>query len=216
QNGGARPDAANDLRDAGGSERPELGRSEAAAGLDNGLSGASVLPARTYVVTGGNGIANFDCVVMLDNILEGDDGICSVRNDAARRDPHRLPGAKLAGRRSSRRNPERDGQPARRVDGAEGEAVHRRARKRRQVDRRARRLGQNPSRGLLEGEALVPEWANALKDQALSVFDRQQVGQNRRIRYARWIGSRGRDLGRRPRSRRGADGRASVRRTASG
>jgi len=94
-----------------------------------------------------------ECVLRLDNALDRNDRIGSGRNDRPGRDPHRLT-------RRERPCPwdaarcARDRERPRRICGANGEAVHRRARKRRQIRGCQRRLGEHAAEGAREFDRL--------------------------------------------------------------
>jgi dolichol-phosphate mannosyltransferase len=126
---------------------------------------------------------------MLDNDLEGDDGIRAVRDDSSGRDPHRLAGLQ----RARRRPPCRDAEPHRQRPGGVGrtnrEPVHRAARERRQVDHRARRLCEHASGCPLERDRLRRQRHGALEHEVLGFLESQELGHDRRIPYARRIGS---------------------------
>ena len=115
-----------------------------------------------------------DCVVLLDNMLDRDDGIGALGDDAARRDSHRLAGLERPLGRPAGRDPEDDRQRPGRVRRADGEAVHRRARERRQVDARARVLGEHAARGLGERHRLGLERPDAREHQRERLLDREQ------------------------------------------
>ena len=75
---------------------------------------------------------HFDPVVVtMDNILDGDDGIPSARDDAAGRDLDRLAGGELVRRRPAGGDTVDDAERAGEVRRAHGVAVHRGARDRR-------------------------------------------------------------------------------------
>ncbi len=142
----ARQPAATNVRDAGGGKRAELRRAETHARLDHDDARSNVAAARTNVRTRRNTLRHVDAVVMLDNILDGDDGVRSVGHDAAGRDRHRLAGSERTRGRTAGGDLLHHGQRPRHVGGADGEAVHRGARERRQVDDRARRPRPSPAR----------------------------------------------------------------------
>ena len=182
--GGPRPRATGDLSDTGGRQGTELRRTENPPALHDGVPGAEVTATRTNVVARRNRFRNLHAVVMFDNILDGDDGISSVGNHPAGRYRHRLAGPQLPRRGPPRRNPRHDRQHARRVQGADGVAVHRRARERRQVHERRRGRGQDAARRIFEPNAFRRQRARPFQYQALGLFERQQVRHDRRIRYA--------------------------------
>jgi len=129
-----RPAAALDLHDAGGREGAELRGAEADAGRDDLVAASHVAAARADVRARFHGLRDLHSVVILDNILDGDDGIRARGDDGAGRDLDRLAGTELEQGRPASRRAAGDGERAGHVGGANGEAVHRRARERRQVD----------------------------------------------------------------------------------
>ena len=74
------------------------------------------------------------------------DSVGAVRDDTSGRDPHRLAGRERPRRGHPGGDPEDDRQRSRRVRRADGVAVHRRARERRQVDHRGRRRSEHAAR----------------------------------------------------------------------
>src|SRR5580765_5557296 len=118
---------------------------------------------------------------MLDNILDGDDSIGAFGHDAARRDRHRFTGLECARRGQSGSDPSDNRQHAGRIRRTNGEAVHRRARERRQVDRRASVLGEHASGGRVERHRLSRQAAGPREDRLKRLFDREQARQARRI-----------------------------------
>ena len=152
---------------------------------------------------------------MIDNILDGDDGIGPFGHHATRGDRHRLARLERARRGNARRDPGRHGKRPGRIRGTQREPVHRRAREGRQVDRRPRRLGKNAPGRLLEPHRLRGERTGPLDDQALGLLHRHQLGHRGAYR-TRTDRLRRRDLGCRPRPRRGAHRRASLRRAPVG
>jgi dolichol-phosphate mannosyltransferase len=148
-----------------------------------------IAAARPNIGTHNHRISKQDAVVMFDNILDRDDGIGAFRNHAARRDRHRLSAAKTSGSGPSGRDSEGDGQLTRRVGSADREPVHGRARKRRQVDGRGCRLGQHALRRFVERNTLSRKRLHVVENDPLGFGDRQEIRHDRRIRYARGIGS---------------------------
>jgi glycosyltransferase involved in cell wall biosynthesis len=189
QNGGPRDRTANDLGDTRRRKGSDVRGPESHPGRNDLATGTQVAATRANVRTVSNSASDLDNVVMLDNILEGDDGIRSVGNDPSCGDSHRVPGLKGARRRMPRGDPEGDGQRAGGVRRADREPVHGGARKRRQIDGCVRRLGKDAPGGLLERDVLRPKRLHALEDEALGFLDRQELGHDRRIPYARRIGS---------------------------
>ena len=92
EHGGARPARAPNLRYPGGGQSPEPRGRERGTPLDDGLTGANVAPPRTDVGAVLNDACDLDVVVILDNILDGDDGIRAVRHDSTGCDSHRFAG----------------------------------------------------------------------------------------------------------------------------
>ncbi|MDX6506517.1 MAG: hypothetical protein QOG06_1161, partial [Gaiellaceae bacterium] len=123
------------------------------------------------------------------NILERHDGIGALRHDASGGDRHCLPGGKRTLGREARSDLRNDGKPPREVGRTHGIAVHRRARERRQVDHGARSLREHPPRRVLKRNRLGRQRLHPLEHEALRLFDRQKLGHDRRIPYARRIGS---------------------------
>ncbi|MDX6491165.1 MAG: hypothetical protein QOD43_1410, partial [Gaiellaceae bacterium] len=189
QNGGARLRPAGDLRHTGRRKRTELSRTQLSPGLSDGFAGPNITTARANVRARRNSVSNLDSVVMFDNILDGDDGIGPVRHHPARGDRHRLACPQLALRRPPGRDPRNDRQCARRIRRAQGEPIHRRARKRRQIDHRGGRFRKHAPGGCLDRNAFRRQRLHALENQALGFLNRQKLGHDRRIPYARRIGS---------------------------
>ena len=119
---------------------------------------------------------------MIDNILDGDDGIRTLGNDPAGRDRHRFPDRKCTRRRSTGGNAGDDGQCSRNVLGTNREAVHRRARKRREIDCRASRVGEHAAGSELEGNPLGRQRPHALEHEPLRFVHRQELGHDRAYR----------------------------------
>jgi hypothetical protein len=176
-----RPARAPNRRNPGGSQSPEPCGREHRSGLRDDFPGADVATPRADVRAALDRTAHFDLVVILDNILDGDDSIGAFGHDPARRDTHRLSKRESRCCRLAGRNPARDPKPPGRVSGSNGVAVHRRAGKRRQVDHRPGRLGEHPAGRFFERNALGRKRPRALHDQALSLVDRQQISHASRI-----------------------------------
>jgi glycosyltransferase involved in cell wall biosynthesis len=189
QHGGPRDHTADDLGNARRRQRADMRGPEPYPGWNNLASGTQVTAARTNVRASSNTRSNLDGVVMLDNILDGDDGIRSVGHDSSCRDPHRLPRLQRARSRATRGDAEDDRQRAGRVPRTHREPVHRGARKRGQIDECVRGFAEHAPGRLLQRDALRPERLRALEDEALRLLDRQELGHDRRIPYARRIGS---------------------------
>ena len=138
----------------GGREGPDLGGPEPNPRIDDHFPRDDVAGARANARSGLNGRGDLDAVVLLDNVLDRDDGVGALGYDAARRDRHRLAGGQRARRGAAGGNMPHDRKRSGRVPGAEREAVHRRARKRRQVDCSTRGFGEDTSRRILQSERL--------------------------------------------------------------
>ena len=189
QHGGARHRSADDLGHTRGPERPELHGAEHGSGRDDLVIGAQVAASRPHVRAWRDRLADLNRVFSIDNVLERDDGIRAVRHDAAGRDAHRLAGLQRARRRPTRGDAEHHRQRPRSVGRANREPVHRAARERRQIDHRRRGLGEHAPGGLLERHPLRRQRFGALENEALGLLERQKLGHDRRIPYARRIGS---------------------------
>ena len=162
-------------------ERTDLSGPEHRAGAQHDVARRQVAAARAHVRASLDSHVDLHRVVMLDNVLDGDDGIGSFGNDAARRDRHRLAGLERARRGQSCSDPSDNRQRAGRVGRANGEAVHRRARERRQVDRRTSILGEHASGGRAERHRLRRQAADPRENRRERLFDREQARQGRRI-----------------------------------
>ena len=113
---------------------------------------------------------------MLDE-LDRHDCVRTLRDDTAGRDRHRLTRCQSAARGSTGGNllDDRQGSSDRHVGGAHREAVHRRARERRQIDLGRRRVGKHPPGRSLDRDALGGERPHAFEDQAVRLADGDQV-----------------------------------------
>ena len=100
---------------------------------------------------------------MLDNILDGDDGVRAVGDDASGRDRHRLAGSERTLGRPARRDVRDDRQASGQVARPHRVSVHRRARERRQVDGGARILRGDASGRRSESDAFGREDARVLQ-----------------------------------------------------
>jgi glycosyltransferase involved in cell wall biosynthesis len=134
EHGDARTSPTRDPVEPRSRDGPDLRSAKAPAASHNHIACPHVAATWANVVAKGNSIVDLHAVVMIDNILEGDDGICAVRHDASSCDPHRLPGPELAWSRHSRGDSRHDRQTPRRVGRPDRETVHRRARKGGQID----------------------------------------------------------------------------------
>ncbi len=174
EHGGARAAGALDCPDSRSGKSPDLSGAKASSRRDDLLSGLDIASARTNVLARLGTLRNLHTVVTLDNILNGDDGIGPVRNDAAGRDRHRLSGLEPALRRAAGRDPSDDGKRAGRVRRPDCEPVHRRARKRRKVDEGLDRLGDDPPRGFLDRNLVGRQRLDTLQDPRQRIVDRKQ------------------------------------------
>jgi glycosyltransferase involved in cell wall biosynthesis len=189
EHGGARHRTALHLGHARCRQCPESGRAEPHPRRYDLPARLEVATARANVRTRLNRRLNLDFVVTFGNILEGDDGIGSLGDDAAGRDSHRLTRLQDTRRRQAGRDAEDHRQPPGRVRSPKGEAVHCGARKRRQIDYGGGLRDEHASGGSIERHALRREALYALEDEALGLLDRQELGHDHRIRYALRIGS---------------------------
>jgi hypothetical protein len=117
-----------------------------------------------------NCVRDLDDVVLIGNSLELDDCIGPLGDRPAGRDPHRLARLERPSGRLARRNPLADRQPAGRVAGPHGEAVHRGAVERRQVHAGFSRLGQHAPGGQVEVDRLGLQRSNPLENEALRLL----------------------------------------------
>jgi glycosyltransferase involved in cell wall biosynthesis len=189
ENGGPRSGSTGDFGHAGRGERSELGGAKPCSSRHDAPAGANVSAARTNIRGRSNGFRNLDFVVMLDNILDGYDSIGAFGKRATGRYPHRLAGLKRFLGRPACGDALHHGQCPGRVRRAQGKSVHRGVRKRRQIDQRGGRLREHPPGGRFELDALGRQRSHPLENQALRLVDRQKLGHDRRIPYARRIGS---------------------------
>jgi glycosyltransferase involved in cell wall biosynthesis len=113
--------------------------------------------------------------VPFDDPLHGHNRIGAVGNRAARGDGRSRPRWERPRRRMSRRNPQHDGKRPRSLSSADGKAVHGRARKRRKISGRDRRLGEDATCGSLRRNSFGWEHLRVLEDASARFVDRQQV-----------------------------------------
>ena len=143
----------------------------------NDLSRVNVTAARADVVTLANTAWKLHLVVILDNILDRDDGVCTLGNDTSGRDAHGLTRCERARRGHPGGDPGNDGEPAGRVFGPQREAVHGGARKRRQVDDRTRVFRENSSRRRSsDRNRFRSKGRRPLENQCLRLRERYQTG----------------------------------------
>ena len=151
------PPGTEDLGDARRGERADLRGAEQRAGLEQGVARANVATGRPHVRSGPNLVCDLDVVVCYDNLLDRHDRVGSLGHGAAGRDLHRLSRRERPVGRQSGGDPEHDRQAARKIGGTDCEAVHRRARERRQIDARGDILGEHPARRSGDRDALRVE-----------------------------------------------------------
>ena len=96
----------------------------------------------------------YRCIAMSDNELERHDAVGARGNHSTRSDRHRLAGREGFRSGSPRGYAIHHGQGSRSVSGPDRESVHRRARKRRQVEARASGLRKQTPGGILETHGL--------------------------------------------------------------
>ena len=216
----ARPARADDLGHAGGGERADLRGAEPRAGRDDLVARARRrrraagrwLPAQRppRIST----LLSSSTTFSIGTTASAPSGTTRAGRD--RRSPRRRRAARS---RAARPRAADDRQRPGRVGRADGEAVHRGARERRQVDgarapaRRARARAPRASgtRSASSGcaRARTASSASVDRDELGHAGNATRVASTSAAGYAR-----SRDLGRRPRSRRGAQRRAAARRAA--
>ena len=123
----------------------------------------------------GDGLAGNDqaVAVILDD-LERNDRVGAVRHGPSRGDARSRAGWNRAGGRSTRGDAKSDRQLTRYVGRAHGEAVHRRAGERGEVDDGPSGLSENPSEGVLERDGFDGKEVGVLEDPRERLLDRQQ------------------------------------------
>ena len=121
--------------------------------LDDDVALTKVAAARTHVRAWLDG-RHLDQPCLLGHDLDGHDRVRAFGDDAARRDGHRLAGRERSRRRVPGGDPSDDREPPWCVGGTQRKAVHRGAGERRQIDRRARSLREDASRGVGERHGL--------------------------------------------------------------
>ncbi len=168
----ARPAGAHDPRDPGRPERAESRRGQPLARREHEVAGTNVEARLADVRAMLDGRSDLDLVVAFDNVLDRDDRIRAVRDDAARRDPEGLALAQRPACGSPRGHPLGDGQRAGRVCGAEREAVHRRGREGRQVDDGPEVLGGEAAGSVAQLDRLRRQRGRATEHEALGLVDR--------------------------------------------
>jgi hypothetical protein len=132
----------------GRGEARESRRRERRPGAENGRARVHVPSQRPHVRARLDVTGHDDRAVLLRHDLDRHDRVGALGDDSTGRDRHRLAALEWPRRRTAGGDAIDDRERARRVGGAEGEAVHRGAREARQVDGRERVLGQHaPGRG---------------------------------------------------------------------
>src|SRR5262249_14984216 len=129
ENRRARPNGARQVTRPGGRRSTDLRRTETRPGREDNGARTKTATAWPHLRTDGQRRRNLDRVVIVDNILDGDDDIGALRNGSAGGDSHRLARAQRPIRRAPGGDPRDNWQPARDVRRANREAVHGRARK---------------------------------------------------------------------------------------
>ena len=164
-----------DLGDAGRGKRADLRRPEPNTCGDDHRALADIAATGADVRLGPRRLGDPYRAVLLDRLLHGDDRVRALGHRAARRDRGSGADWELEGGRPARGDAERDRQRRRRLRRTDGEAVHRRARKWRKVYARERRLGDDPARCPLDGNALGGKRNRAREDRGQRVLERQQA-----------------------------------------
>ncbi len=129
---------------------------------------ANVVPRR-------DGFRDRDAISLEHHTLDRDDGIRAVRHDRAGRDLDRLSRLEPDRRRAAGCRLPDDRQRAGSVGRADGIPVHRRAPKRRYVDRSDNRPGADPTRGRCEGHLFHGKHLDAREDAGEGFVDREEV-----------------------------------------
>jgi hypothetical protein len=171
---GTRPTAW--VRDSRGGECRDAGRREARPRRNDGITLPDVAAERPDVRAGPQRVGHHDGVVLLRDELDGDDGVRPLGDDASGRDRHRLAVRQGPRGGSPGGNAGDDRKRPRRVGRANREAVHRRAREARQVDRRPRVLGEHAARCLLQRDGLGGQRPDAREDLREGVVDGDGIG----------------------------------------
>ena len=175
----ARPAGARDPRDPGRPECAESRRGEPLARREHEVAGTNV-EARSRTCAPRSTAAPISISLSrLDNVLDRDDRIRAVRDDAARRDPEGLALAQRSTRGPSGGHPLRDGQRAGRVRGPEREAVHRRGREGREVDDGMEIFRGEAAGGVAQLDRLRRKRCHTTEHEALGLLDRGQGGHGR-------------------------------------
>jgi len=169
EHGDPRTACAVDLGHARRGKRPDGGGAEPHSGRDDDLARTQVAAAWANVRTRLRSLVNDNVVVMMDNILDGDDGIGARGDDAAGRDAHRLARTERPRRGSAGGDVFDDGKASRQVRCTHRESVHRRALERRQVDERASVFAEHAAGGLGDRHRLQRQRPDSLQDTLLGL-----------------------------------------------
>ena len=160
--------------DPGRGERANLSGAEHGAGCEQGVAGTNIASDRPDVRSCGDRAWHLHAVVTLDNVLDRNDGIRSRRHRAAGRDLHRLARLQRSLRRQPGSDPKDDRQLTRDVRRPDRKTVHRRARKRRQVDQRLDVLREHAAGRLGNRNGLGVERLHPREHARKGFVDRQQ------------------------------------------
>ncbi len=145
-------------------------------GGDDHVVTAKVAAHGTDVCADNDRLGYLHVVVILDNILDRDDGIGSDRQGTPGADAHGLTRPERSRRRRARCNMEDDREHAGRVLGPHREPVHRRTVERRQVNCRPHVLRGDPTVSLGNGHGRGRQGAHVLQNEPLCVLKTDQVG----------------------------------------
>ena len=173
ENRAARPNGALNFGDPGRSERTDMSGGEARADAHNDVTLTNVSAARSNVLTAVHMLENLDAIAVIDGVLDRDYGVSLLGHRGARRNPGCRSRRKRLRCRAARRDSEGDRKLSRSLGGAYGEAVHRRARKRREGDSRQGRFPKYPTGGVRNRDALQGKQLRSLPNTCESLFDRQ-------------------------------------------
>jgi len=157
-------DGASNFGDSGRGESADLRGAEPTARLGCNLAHPNVAAARADVLPGLRWLQDLDSIATINQSLDGDDGISSVRHRSTGCDPGCGSGEKRFRRWAAGRDPKRDRQLARSLVGSHGKTVHGRARERWQVYSRQSRCPENASRRVRDRDRLRREQLCSFKD----------------------------------------------------
>ena len=164
------------LRNARGCERRDARRRERRARLDDRVAGPDVAAEGSHVRARLGRGRHLHGAVAFGDELDRHDGVRSLRDDTAGRDPHCLTGAEWPRGRLPRGHVRDDRERPGRVGRPESEPVHRRAREAGQVDGSPRVLREHAPRGLLDRDRLARERLRAREDVRERVLDGDGIG----------------------------------------